>query len=105
MQKKAIFISLSILANVVLCYVAFPRFLNNKATPDGESAPHYTVAIIATTLSPAAQRVVTGLSNTLSTQGNAHYSIVPYINNGDRTLLRSQVEEILSSSYDIIKAH
>ncbi len=115
---KKIFYKTSIVFNIILIiglgylYHARSIMQNNKINKIDSSKNQditealvnkkYRIAIFEPVLHPAIEEIEQGFINTLRQQGNAEYDFKVYNANGDKTLMRSQAEDIVQSEYDLI---
>jgi len=107
---KKILLLLSIAANI--CLVSYTFLLLKKPENLKQAHPDVTVkqktgnakrvAILTPVSHPALEQIEKGFKETLDQQSSQSYKFTTYNANGSRTLMRSQVEEILQSGYDLM---
>jgi len=111
-MKKMILI-LSIMANIVFLigistYTLFKKDIavtKEIKTPEHVQASNkktYNIAILTPASHPSLEKIEQGFVNTLKEIGTAQYNFKTYNANGSKTLMHSQVEQIISKKYDAI---
>ena len=106
-KSHSVFYRGSILLNIILIF-SLGMYFTQKRKPSGKSMNNKTtqkkhsIAIITPVSVPALQNIEQGFLDTLAEKTGSSYHCTTYNAQGNRTLLRSQIEEVLDNSYDLI---
>jgi putative ABC transport system substrate-binding protein len=68
------------------------------------SAKGYRIALLVPAIHPAMDEIEQGIRDTMSTVGTKPYQLDIYNGNANKTLIRSQAEEIVNGGYDLVYA-
>lgn len=91
--------------NIVVCFIAFNKNAGKTTNPANITLcknKSYNVAILTPVTHPSLEQMQQGFIDTLKKSNKAEYTFDVYNANGNRMLMRSQTEEIVNGSYDLV---
>ncbi len=101
-MKKLIIIAIFGLHVCLTSYLGYLLYAPEKKVVHATATRTHRVAILTPVTHPSLEQIEQGFRKTLETDVTANYECTTYNANGNRSLMRSQVEEILQSAYDLV---
>ncbi|MCB9493769.1 MAG: hypothetical protein H6679_05860 [Epsilonproteobacteria bacterium] len=108
-MSKKLFMVISVLVNITLVfgcmYLYYARQIQDPQNDveltvvDGKE---YKVAVVIPLTHPSLEEIVHGFTDTLVSQYKLNCTFTTFNGNGNRSLLRSQVEEVVQGQYDLV---
>lgn len=99
---KKLLVAISTIINVGLLSLVFYQQHKLKKQKFNKNLPTKNIAVFTPATHPSLQAIEDGFRKTMKQDNKANYAITTYNANGNRTLMRSQAEEIAQSNCDLI---
>ncbi|MBY0352956.1 ABC transporter substrate-binding protein [Candidatus Babeliales bacterium] len=100
-MKKILYLAIFGLHACLTGYLAYLLYAPESKVVHATATRTHRVAILTPVTHPSLEQIEQGFRKTLQQDTTANYECTTYNANGNRSLMRSQVEEILAGNYDL----